>query len=250
MEAITRKKEVDEVIEIKKSIRALVRDRNEANTQWIVPTLGDPYPDEYRRLGGPSGRLFVYENEIDIAGLTSVQDKALQIANVQVYQSEAYACGIGISPINDVTPESKMIEWLFVTDTPFDVVNWYVGIDTNLLQYRIPSVFSDMSSATVKALSSDQVIFGRFRELGYTIDNQLNSAYVRGESFFGDAKQTMSSKLYVYRILFQIGQTIANFDQLRAPELELVINATTTELSDLEQIMELRRSYLTQQTIA
>lgn len=238
------------MIEIKKSIRALVRNRNAANTQWDFPTLGDPYPDEYTRLGGASGRVFVAENEIDIAGLTSVQDKALQIANVQVYQSEAYACGIGFSPVNNITPESKMFEWLFVTDTPFDVGNWYVGIDISLLQYRIPSVFGDMSSATVKALSSDQVIYGRFRELGYTIEDPLNTANVRGESFFGDAKQTMSSKLYVYRILYQLGATVANFDELRAPELEIVIGATTTELSDLEQIMELRRSYLTQQTIA
>ena len=239
------------MIEIKKSIRALLRDRNAANTAWeFPPTLGTPYNDDYERLGGLSGNVFYTENTIDIAGLTNVQDKALQIANVNVYQSTQYAAGTTLSAGATPTPEGVCFEWLFVTDTPFDVDNWYTGTDVSLFQYRLPSVFGDMTTATVKALSSDQVLFGRFRVLQNNLDTPSNVATISSESFFGDAMQTMSSKLYVYRVYYFVGTTTASFDQLRAPEVEVVINATTTELSDLEQIMELRRSYLTQQTIA
>tara|TARA_Y100000004_G_C8854688_1_gene386318 strand:+ start:80 stop:790 length:711 start_codon:yes stop_codon:yes gene_type:complete len=236
------------VIEIKKSIRALVRNRNAGDTAWEFPPLGDPYVDEWTRYGGVGGNLFVAEDTIDIAGLTNVQEKALQIANVNVYQSDAYSAGTELGP-NGISPLGTAYEWLFITETPFDVVNWHSGLDTSLFEFRLPCVYGDMQTATVEALSSDQVLFGRWREISNNVETASNVAQILNESFFGDAKQTMSSKLYVYRIFYFKGAT-GPFDLLRAPELEIVINSTTTELSDLEQIMELRRSYLTQQTIA
>lgn len=237
------------MIEIKKSIRAFVRNRNAANTAWDFPTLGTPYVDDYERLGGAAGNFFYTEDTIDIAGLTSVQDKALQIANVQVYQSTAYAAGAGINATNNLSADGKMFEWVFVTDTPFDVAKWYTGIDISLLEYRLPGVFTDMIEATVKTLSTDQVLFGRFRRLSNNIETEANTALMLDESYFGDGMQTMSSKLYVYRCFHFVGATTI-IDQLRGPELEIVINGVASELGDLQQIMELRRSYLTQQTIA
>ena len=237
------------MIEIKKPIRAFVRNRNAANTEWEFPTLGDPYPDHYTKLGGPTGNFFFTENTIDIGGLTDVQDKALQVANVQVYQSTAYAAGAGINPTNNLSADGKMFEWVFVTDVPFDVQKWRTGIDVSLLEYRLPGVFTDMIEATVKTLSTDQILFGRFRRLSNNIETELNTALMLDESYFGDAMQTMSSKLYVYRCFQFVGAPTV-IDQLRGPELEIVINGVASELGDLQQIMELRRSYLTQQTIA
>jgi hypothetical protein len=53
----------------------------------------------------------------------------------------------------------------------------------------------------------------------------------------------------LYRVFLFVGATTA-FDQIRAPELEFRIQGHKGELTDLEQIMELRRSYLLQQTIS
>ena len=236
------------MIEIKKSLRALARDRDPGNAQWNPsPTLAT-YPDDYTTLGGPAGNTFFTENTIDIAGLTNVKELALQVANVSVYQSSAYAAGTTLAA-NGISPEGTCYEWVFVTDTPFDVASWYVGVDVSLLQYRLPAVFGDMQTATVKALSTDQVLFGRFRVLSNDVETASNVARIESESFFGDAMQTMSSKLYVYRVFHFVGAP-GVFDILRAPELEVVITGMATELGDLQQIMELRRSYLTQQTVA
>ena len=236
------------MIEIKKSLRALARDRDPGNAQWNPSPTLPLYPDDYTTLGGVLGNTFFTENTIDIAGLTNVKELALQVANVSVYQPSAYAAGTTLAA-NGISPEGTMYEWVFVTDTPFDVSSWYVGIDISLLQYRLPAVFGDMQTATVKALSTDQVLFGRFRVLSNDVETASNVARIESESFFGDAMQTMSSKLYVYRIFHFVGVP-GVFDILRAPELEVVITGMATELGDLQQIMELRRSYLTQQTVA
>ena len=236
------------MIEIKKSLRAFAFDRDGGNAQWVESPLIGLYPQEYTKLGGLTTNTFFTENTIDIAGLTNVKELALQVANVSVYQSSAYAAGTTLAA-NGISPEGTMYEWVFVTDTPFDVASWYVGVDEPMLPYRLPAVFGDMQTATVKALSTDQVLFGRFRVLSNDVETAANVARIESESFFGDAMQTMSSKLYVYRIIHFVGAT-GVFDILRAPELEVVITGMATELGDLQQIMELRRSYLTQQTVA
>jgi hypothetical protein len=58
----------------------------------------------------------------------------------------------------------------------------------------------------------------------------------------------MSDRLYVYRFARFFGSG-ANFDLFAIPEMQLTIYGQEGELSDLERIMELRRSYLLQQTI-
>jgi hypothetical protein len=110
-------------------------------------------------------------------------------------------------------------------------------------------VFSDMIVPTVKTISTDNILYGRFRQLQNTQETPSNVAEIKGESFFGDAAITMSDTLYCYRIYLFEGTPTA-FDQLRAPEVEFRIQGHAGELSDLEQIMELRRSYLLQQDIA
>ena len=94
----------------------------------------------------------------------------------------------------------------------------------------------------------------RFRKMNKnflypSFDTIAGSALVNAESFFGDAKVTMSDRLYLYRFVKYEG-TLSAFDRIGLPEFQIVINGHATELGDLEQIMELRRSYLLQQTIS
>ena len=244
MEAISRKKEVVKVIEIKKQLRGFMQTYGGVN--W-APTITD-YPDNYRGIGA-NPTFWVLEEEIDINGLTTHMEKALQVSHIDVHQSPRYSVGFGIAAGQPFNSLATLTEILIVTDTPFSVTKWRSGLNTNFLPYRIPGVFSDALPATVETLSTDEILFGRFRT--YTNDNTAPADISRivAESYFGDAKVTMSDRLYVYRILNFLGAPTAG-EQIAAPELEIVINGHKGELSDLEQIMELRRSYLLQQDIA
>lgn len=236
------------MIEIKGQLRALARDRDVPNTVWIQPLTLPDYPNDYQTPTTGANEFFTVD-EIDISGLTTHMEKALLISNVEVAQSSAYAAGTALAAAAPFSPLTVCFEWLVVTDVPWDVDLWIRGLPGSILKYRIPGVFSDMLNATVKTISTDNILYGRFRQLQNTIDTPSNTAEIKGESFFGDATMTMSDTLYCYRVfLFEGAPT--QFDQIRAPELEFRIQGHAGELSDLEQIMELRRSYLLQQDIA
>ena len=236
------------MIEIKGQLRALARDRDPGNTVWQQPLTLPDYPNDYQTPTTGANEFYT-ESEIDISGLTTHMDKALLIANVDVAQSSAYAAGTGLGTGSPFSPEGTGYEWLVVTDVPWDADLWIRGLPGNILQYRVPGVFSDMLTSTVKTISTDNILYGRFRQLQNSQHTPSNVALIKGESFFGDAKMTMSDTLYLYRIFLFVGATTA-FDQIRAPEVEFRIQGHKGELSDLEQIMELRRSYLLQQDIA
>ena len=248
MEEISRKKEVFEVIEIKKAQRAMLKVYEAGGVNRFVNVNAD-YPDPWDGMGVANPFAWYQEDEIDISGLTTHMDKALMISHCDINQSPIYSAGTGLSGSPTTPPITRGYEILFLTDVPFDVRKWFNGLDQTILPYRIPGVFTDMSQSTVKTLSTDQIIFGRMRYLQNNVDTTTNSALVYGESFFGDNKMTMSDRLYLYRFVKFEG-TPAALDLMAVPEFEIVVNGHATELGDLEQIMELRRSYLLQQDIA
>ena len=229
------------MIEIKKGLRGFYYSYN--GTSWV--TVNPDYPDNWRAV---TGTFWVLEDEIDISGLTTHMDKALQVSHIDIHQSPRYSVGFGIAAGQPFNSLATLTEVLIVTDTPFSVTRWRNGTAANFLPYRIPGVFSDANPSNTKVLSTDEILFGRFRT--YTNDNTAPADISRivGESYFGDGKITMSDRLYVYRILNFLGAPTAG-EQIAAPEVEIVINGHKGELSDLEQIMELRRSYLLQQDI-
>ena len=250
MEAICRKKEVVEVIEIKKSIRGFYK--------TVVPgppiAFQDLYPDYdtgYRAAVNPAApTLLVIEDEIDISGLTTHMEKALMISHVDVHQSPNYAAGFTITPapVGGPSSASFITEVIMITDTPWNFSSWRNGLNPGLLDIRIPGVFSDALPARTEVLSTDNIIFGRMRTITNDIFAPSSVTRITGESFFGDGKMTMSDRLYVYRFSkwtgpFDLGVPWA------IPDIELVINGHKGELSELEQVMELRRSYLLQQDI-
>lgn len=248
MEEISRKKEVVEVIEIKKAQRAMLKVYTAGSTNQFTNVNAD-YDDPWQPLGSGTFLAWYQEDEIDISGLTTHMEKALMVSHCDINQSPIYAAGTGLSGTPTTPPTTRGWEVIVLTDVPFDWAKWFAGLDATLLPYRLPGVFTDMSSATTKTLSTDQILFGRMRYLQNNVDTVSNSALVMGESFFGDAKVTMSDRLYLYRFVKYEG-TLATTDQMAVPEFEIVINGHAGELNDLEQIMELRRSYLLQQTIS
>jgi len=247
MEEISRKKEVFEVIEIKKAQRGMLKVFDPGTGQFVNQVAD--YPDPWKPLVVSGTVLAFYqEDEIDISGLTTHMEKALMVSHCDINQSPLYEMGTGLAGTPTTPPTTRGWEIVILSDIPFDWNEWFLGIDQTLLSLRIPGVFTDMRFSTVKTLSTDAILYGRFRNLQNNVDTIGGSALVNAESFFGDAKVTMSDRLYLYRFVKYDG-TLAGTDRIGIPEFEIVINGHAGELSELEQIMELRRSYLLQQDI-
>jgi len=247
MEEISRKKEVFEVIEIKKAQRGMLKVFDPGTSQFVNQVAD--YPDPWKPLVVSGTVLAFYqEDEIDISGLTTHMEKALMVSHCDINQSPLYEMGTGLAGTPTTPPTTRGWEIVILSDIPFDWNEWFLGIDQTLLSLRIPGVFTDMRFSTVKTLSTDAILYGRFRNLQNNVDTIGGSALVNAESFFGDAKVTMSDRLYLYRFVKYDG-TLAGTDRIGMPEFEIVINGHKGELSELEQIMELRRSYLLQQDI-
>ena len=205
------------------------------------------YPNAYRGVG-VNPYVFVTEDEIDIAGLTTHEEKALVISHVETQQSPVYYAGTGLGAAAPYSPLTSITEWVIVSDTPFDFNSWELGVNQAFVDFRIPGVFSDTITPTVEVLNTDSIIFGRIRKYTNSQETPSNFGVMIGEDFFGDAKMTMSDRLYVYRFARFFGAGGVG-DLFAIPEMQITIHGQEGELSDLERIMELRRSYLLQQTI-
>jgi hypothetical protein len=188
---------------------------------------------------------FYWQDTIDINGLTTLQDKALMPTHIDVHQGAVYQAG-GTAATE---PDNYLVEWIVLTTVPWDVDAWASGMINTYLPYRIPGVTHLTNPATIEALSADQTLYGRVRYLQNDIETFDRVAVVKGEEFFGTLGPTMSDELYVTRILSWNGAAVIGAT-INTPSIELNIDAYAGELSELEQIMEMRRSYLTQQTVA
>jgi len=242
------------VIEIKKAQRGMLKlyDAGGTNQFINVPTVTAQYPDTWNPLASGGGTAFAWyqEDEIDISGLTTHMEKALMVSHCDIYQSPLYEMGSSLAGTPAEPPVTRGWEIIVLSDTPFNWEQWFGGLNQELLSLRLPGVFSDMATPNVKNLSTDSILFGRFRNLQNNANTIAGSALVNAESFFGDGKVTMSDRLYLYRFIKFQGAGLTTFDRIGIPEFEIVINGHAGELNDLEQIMELRRSYLLQQTIS
>ena len=96
MEAISRKKEVFEVIEIKKAQRAMLKQYTAGSTNQFTNVNAD-YNDPWQPLGSGTILAWYQEDEIDISGLTTHMEKALMISHCDIYQSPLYEVGTGLA---------------------------------------------------------------------------------------------------------------------------------------------------------
>jgi len=198
----------------------------------------------YSLLTTTSGPRFYLQDTIDISGLTTHMEKALVPTFTEVQQSPIYRAG-GTAATE---PDNFAWEIVMITTVPFDVQNWLLGSTGEFTAYRLPTIFGKGSVASTDTLSADQCIYGRMRYLQNDIETFERQAVVKGESFFGNPTATMAGELYVTRIAGWYGVLVPGAI-FNLPDLEFVIHTEHKEMSDLSQIMELRRSYLLQQDI-
>lgn len=195
-----------------------------------------------------SGPRFFRQDTIDINGITSLMEKALVPISIDTQQANFYRAGGVATHTNE--PDMYAVEYVMLTTVPFDADAWIranTTVTTN--PGRLPTIFGNVSTPSLNVLSSGQCLYGRYRYLQNDVHTFERVALVKGESFFGALDQTMADELYLTRILVWNGTLLVG-GKLEVPDIQMHILCTTEELSELAQIMELRRSYLTQQTIA
>jgi hypothetical protein len=194
-----------------------------------------------------SGPRFWYQDTLDINGVTQLMEKALAPLHIEAQQADFYRVG-GVAAF-DAEPDQYGVEYVMLTTVPFDADGW-IRRNTNVLSNpgKLPTIFGALDTPGIKALSAGQCLYGRYRYLQNEFNTFERVALVKGESFFGSLDMTMSDELYLTRIIVVNG-VIQNGNLIELPDIQLHIHMTTEELSDLAQIMELRRSYLTQQGI-
>lgn len=215
------------------------------NNREVVTTVGNygPWTGYFGSVGRPR---FYLQDTIDISGLTTHMEKALVPSFVEVQQSPMYQAG-GTAATE---PDNFATELLMITTVPFDVENWISSAASGEFQsYRLPTIFGEGNAASTKTLSADQCIYGRMRYLQNDIETFERIATVKGESFFGNPTATMADELYVTRIITWNG-TLNPGAKFFVPDVEFLLHTEHKELNELAQIMELRRSYLLQQTIS
>jgi hypothetical protein len=203
-----------------------------------------PYYADWTYVGQTAGPRWYQQDTIDISGVTSLQEKALLPAFIECQQSPIYRAG-GTAATE---PDNYAFELVMITTIPFDVDAYINGQIGDFLPMRTPTIFGRTANPTIETLSAGQCLFGRTRYLQNDIETFERNAVVKGESFWGHLEPTMADELYVTRIVGWMGslQVGAIFT---LPDIQFCIHTDTTELSELSQIMELRRSYLTQQNI-
>lgn len=219
---------------------------------WQNNYYGTGAPNELEGWNGVfkvSGPRFYRQDTIDISGITVAENHALQPAFVECQQSPFYRAGGSATSIDE--PTNYAWEIVMLTTVPFDADNWLrgpSGIGGSFDAFRLPTIFGQGQNASLQTLSADQCIYGRHRYLQNDFNTHERVTEIKGESFFGHPTPTMADELYLTRIIGWGGQ-LGVGALFEVPDIEICIHSDTTELSELSQIMELRRSYLTQQTI-
>ena len=194
-----------------------------------------------------SGPRFFRQDTLDINGVTNLMEKALMPISIETQQAEFYRAGGLAAPVNE--PDCYAVEYVMLTTVPFDADAWIrenTGVTTD--PGKLPTIFGTVAVPQTNVLSAGQCLYGRFRYLQNDAHTFERVALVKGESFFGALEPTMADELYLTRIITWNG-TLQVGAKLEVPDIQMHILCTTDEMSDLSQIMELRRSYLTQQTI-
>jgi hypothetical protein len=176
-------------------------------------------------------------------------------SNIELHGSPIYTVAGDIAPFaspQSSNPLNYGVEWVMLTTVPFDVNAWVSGKLIGNLPRRLPTIFGESNPSSLQVLSAGDCLYGRIRYLQNTIDTSSRVSPVHNEEFFGSLSPTMVDELYVTRIIAWFGTLPSSdtVDVIEIPELEFNIDAYIDEMSELSQIMELRRSYLTQQTIA
>jgi hypothetical protein len=219
LEAITRKKEVDEM-------KTLTKEHGlfQVNIAGGVATQTD-FSQGYRLVDGTTG-FFVSENYFDLAGMT-LEEKTLffEGATVQNLNNPSYSAGVAGESV-------QVIDIMSSVPLPDTVLDTYF-VDGNFASSGSPTF-----EQTIYARNTFHVIDVDFAAAGYF--NTLFSNQI------GSLMPTASDRVYTYRLI-GITPTQVTPAIISVWPCRYILRASAKEEAEYEYIMRLKRSYDLQQ---
>jgi len=222
MEAISRKKEVDEMKTMTKEHTFGVFQTSEPNVWelglspgWSQPTPGAPF--------------FVSETYFDLAGLT-IDDKTLFF--------EAAGCTTMFNPLttNSAPGDSCQI---------VNIMSTRQLTDAELGQFLLFGNFAGGFSG-IKGITYLETIYARLQEYATDIDtNGWGKMVLVSDNQIGSLEPTASDRIYSYKVV-QIKVDTA-MSGLQTYPTRHILRARATEEPEYQYLMRLKRSYELQQ---
>jgi hypothetical protein len=217
LEAISRKKEVDEMKALQKEHSYSIFTYDQG-TRTIVFTEGSGY-DQIQ-----SGILdyAVSETYFDMAGMTH-DEKTLFFEAIAVQEGSNF----------EITGPTGAKLWVYdlITSIPFDVSNW---------DYRFGLGWSGTSAGE---LNFEHVLYGRYRLFANDVDFAGTTPVQVTSDTFGSGQPTNSDRLYSYRIIIPFGTVAAAV----VPPARHLVLADIKDEPEYVQLMRMMRSYELQQ---
>jgi hypothetical protein len=218
MEAITRKKEVDEMKTLAKEIGTLV-----VTKAGATGTLGDSGEGWEQTSAG--SLIFVNHQYFDLAGL-SMDDKTLFFEGATVQDT-----------LNPAASPSVAGSLVLLTD-----------VMSNKPITNTEAIIIGAGNGNIGAgnLTFDQTIYMRLRTFNIDLDNAAGGYMIPiADNQLGSLSPTASDRVYVTRIAV-IGANSADGDYSINP-CRYIIRAKAEEEAEYEYLMRLKRSYELQQ---
>ena len=213
MEAISRKKEVDEMKTLAKEIGRLAVTKAGPN---FTINVGD----NWRQIGGPPGNAFVSSTYFDLAGL-AIDDKTLFFDGATVQEASSPS-------FNPATAGNLLRVADIMTTSPIT--------DTEAILYITDANFAGSPTT----LTFDQTIYGRVRVYNMDLDNLAGAyAILLSDNQTGSLSATASDRIYCYRVVVYDGAD-GRFDLLAA---RYILSAHAKEEPEHQYLMRLKRSY-------
>jgi hypothetical protein len=216
LEAISRKKEVDEMT------KTLTKEHGRlgVNKTGALFTMDGTFTNGYRQII-PGQGVFVSETYFDLAGMAT-EDKTLFFEGAAVQEISNVIASPGVAGSN-----CSIVD--LMTTKPLR--------DTELTTYH-----TQANILRGTKLTFDQTIYGRVRFQNVDIDNAAGGVMITiFDNQTGSLEPTASDRIYCYRIvLFGTGNADGDYFSLGARYL---LRATSKEEAEYQYLMRLKRSY-------
>ncbi|MHC4913818.1 MAG: hypothetical protein ACYTE5_12625 [Planctomycetota bacterium] len=218
MEAISRKKEVDEMSKtLAKEFDSLQVDFDGVNYSLSAGIANSGWRQIFPNLG-----VFVNSTYFDLAGMT-LEEKTLFFEGAAMQEV--------LNP--QFTPASPGDGMIVV-----DIMSQIPLTDAEVNNFKISGNLATSPSST---LTFDQTIYGRIRYMNVDLDNQAGSFTITvSDNQLGSLSPTASDRIYCYRYV-TIAQGAPGISTLFGARY--LLRAESKEEAEYQYLMRLKRSY-------
>ena len=202
-----------------KSFQPLRMDWDNANSIYVTDIPSTDWIQEGQNT-------HYLETYFDTSGYTS-RDMTIMPANIQVQEAGRYQM------TNPGTQRLLVID--MVTTEPLDVAAVSSALRNNNEMPGFPNTTHDFT----------QILYGRFREfLSVTQAAAVQDVLApTSDQQFGSLEPTTAAKLWIYKIVMNIGLPSDTFATIKFPSSRVLLNANIVEEDEIPFLFRQKRSY-------